>query len=129
MANAATARTARPVAARPAHQLGDVVYMEHPHMAHGVRPMVVMALTEGRAMLMPVTHGQCRELQVDVMPNWHDNSYPAPNRVWAVAVTRLGATQAPRGWDRRTAVNTCWDAWEAYQAAAPRQARRLAAAL
>lgn len=124
-----TLATARPVAARPAHQLGDVVYVEHPHMNHGVRPMIVMALANGRAMLMPVTHGQCREMQVAVMPNWHDDSYPAPNRVWAVAAGRLPvAGRAPRGWDRTVAVDACWDAWEAYQAAAPRKAARLAAA-
>jgi len=124
-----TVATARPVAARPAHQVGDVVYMQHPQMNHGVRPMIVMALANGRAMLMPVTHGQCREMQVELMPRWHDDSYPAPNRVWAVAAVRLPvAARAPRGWSRTVAVGACWDAWEGYQAAAPRQAARLAAA-
>ena len=122
-----TLATARPVALTTTRP-GDVVYMEHPHMAHGTRPMVVMAVADGRAMLMPVTHGQCRELQVEVMPNWHDDSYPAPNRVWAVAAARCQAARAPRGWNRTAAVAACWDAWEAFMAAAPAKARRLAAA-
>lgn len=125
-----TAATARAAARPVAHKLGDVVYMEHPHMAHGVRPMVVMAVAGGRVMLMPVTHGACREVAVAVMPNWHDDSYPAPNRVLGMAAARVpAAARAPRGWNRTAAVDACWDAWEAFQAAAPAKARRLAAAL
>lgn len=117
-----TAATARPVA----HKLGDVVHMTHPDMGHGDRPMVVMALAAGRVTLMPLSHKQCRHIAVAVMPNWHDASYPAPNRVMGMAAARVpAASRPPRGWDRVAAVDACWDAWEAFQAAAP----RLAAAL
>ena len=125
-----TNATARPAARPAAHRLGDVVFMEHPEMAHGTRPMGVMAVANGRVMLMPVSHVRCKQAEVAVMPNWHDNSYPAPNRVLGMAAGRVPAAgRAPRGWDRTAAVDACWDAWEAFQAAAPRQAARLAAAL
>jgi len=81
MANAATARIARPAAAPRPVMAGDVVYLEHPDMAHGCRPQMVMAVTETRLLLMPMSSSVCQGCPLPAIDGWHRVTYPAPNRV------------------------------------------------
>ena len=107
MTTTATQRPAR----QTTHQLGDVVYMAHPHMAHDIRPMVVMTRD---GLVMPLSTKTCRQLghtnayYIERTRQHRAHGHAAPNRAWRPAHLPPADGRLSRAeWER------CWDAMEA----------------
>lgn len=95
--------------------VGDVLYMAHPEMDHGVRPMIVMAMTETQLMLMPMSHTRLFNGQQPIK-GWHKENYFAANRVMVVDRDKAPAPAKRPNWNWKRIANDCWDCHEAYQA-------------
>ena len=64
-------------------QVGDVIYMAHPEMDHGTRPMIVMGMDANQLMLMPMSHTPLYNGQQPIK-GWKKVNYFAANRVFAI---------------------------------------------
>ena len=96
-------------------QVGDLVYMDHPEMDHGRRPMIVMAMDSNQLMLMPMSHTRLYNNQAPIK-GWHKVNYFAANRVFAIARSEAPAPAKRPNWNWKRIANDCWDCFEAYQA-------------
>ena len=97
-------------------QVGDVIYMAHPEMAHGTRPMIVMGMDDNQLMLMPISHTPLNGKQQPIK-GWKEVGFMAANRVFAIARSMAPAPIARPKWNWKRIANDCWDCFEGYQAA------------
>ena len=96
-------------------QVGDVIYMAHPEMDHGTRPMIVMAMDANQLMLMPMSHTPLYNGQQPIK-GWKKVNYFAANRVFAISRADALAPAKRPAWNWKRIANDCWDCFEAYQA-------------
>ena len=99
-------------------QIGDIVYMVHPEMAHAERPMIIMRLRAGEAMMMPLSTSAMRAPYSDF---WMGSDYEtrgctarghmAPNRVWRLPASSL---PTPSGAVTSDEVHLAWECWQEY---------------
>jgi len=100
------------------HRAGQVYYIAHPEMDHGVRPQVLMATADGQGLVMPLSTGTCRQLghtegyYIARTDTHKARGHAAPNRTHRVALDTL---PAPDGYLTHEELMVVWDAWDEYR--------------